>query len=158
MVLSIRVLKNVQTKIYIMKTGGDGNAGRNPEQQHFGHGYSRNVGTEKDQKHRQKLRNRGPFTHQAWFDFNMNVGQSKNNNTGDNQNIAADYNDCQPGRNYFENRQACISRGQQQFVGNGIKVGAQYTVLIEISRKEAVQSVADGRDGEHDECRMEQIF
>ena len=68
---------------------------------------------------------------------------------GEHEDVAADDDDGGPPGDAGLVRENDKGRGEQEFVGNGIEVGAERGALIESAREEAIDAVAEARDDEN---------
>ena len=107
---------------------------------------------EKRQKHRKELGKRGHLADQGGMNPDLDVHDVQDGNAHHDDDVPADDDHGQPTWNVLLNTQRDKRRYQQEFVGNGVQVGSEFSPLIEVPGDEAVQSVADAGNRENQNC------
>src|ERR1700689_2160680 len=135
----------------IMRGGPDGKDGDDIDEHVVK--QSRVQGWKRRRQHHGKyqgdLEKRGQLAENARRKRTVPGNQENHDGYDQNQNVATQYDDGQPpcesglvGEDYERRR-------KQQFVGDGIEIGAQRGPLIQFSRQQTVDTVAQARDDQH---------
>ena len=109
MVICWSILEQIKPNINIVKTRGNCQTCRDPENGHFNYFRSRNFRIEERQYDRHQLGNGGTFADKARFYLNFYFCNGKEENCKQYENIAGQYDNGEPARNDFKNRQAYVS-------------------------------------------------
>ena len=82
------------------------------------------------------------------------VEKPRQHDRGDDEDVARDDGDDEPGRQLTPDAQRDEDRDEQQLVGERIEIGAELRRPAEALGEKAVDAVRDARDDEGEECRL----
>jgi len=137
----------------VVEAGDDDEGGDGEDEvvEESGEAFIGITGVENGEENQSDLEKGGGFAEETGRERAVALNDENNGGDDEHEHIAAEDDDGEPPGDFFTHGENDEGRGEQQFVGDGIEIGAKGGFLLEGASEKAVDDVGEGDEHEDDE-------